>query len=217
MDTGWLSLFPTLQAVDSPGWRKALAQSRVVEIPAETEVFHPGDRCKQFLLVISGSVRVQKLSSSGREIVLYRVESGQSCILTTACLIGGGPYQAEAITETPVTAVVIPAPAFETALDDSKALRAFVFDGYGERLTELLMLIDAISFGRLDSRLADWLLARPEDAIRTTHQQLARELGTAREVISRTLKEFERRGWLQLSRGSVTLTNREELKKLAAM
>ena len=180
-------------------------------------MFHTGDSCQQFILVLEGSVRVQKLSESGREIVLYRVESGQSCILTTACLLGSSPYQAEAFTETAVRAVIIPSKAFEQALDDSKQLRHFVFAGYGQRLTELLMLIDAISFGRLDCRLAARLLKSDETPIRTTHQQLANELGTAREVISRTLKEFERQGWVKLGRGSIEVIATAQLNNMSHM
>lgn len=213
----WLELFPALQGIDSPGWHSACEQAREMTLPANQPVFHSGDSCHQFLLVLEGSVRVQKLSESGREIVLYRVESGQSCILTTACLLGNSPYQAEAFTETEVRAVVIPAHAFEQALDDSKALRNFVFEGYGRRLTELLMLIDAISFGRLDCRLAARLIKTDASIIRLTHQQLANELGTAREVISRTLKEFERHDWVKLGRGSIEVTAPGALKELAAM
>lgn len=211
----WLEHFPALQNIDTPGWRNACDQARELTLPAHQPVFHSGDTCNQFLLVLEGSVRVQKLSDSGREIVLYRVESGQSCILTTACLLGNNPYQAEAFTETTVHAVAIPAAAFERALDDSKQLRNFVFNGYGQRLTELLMLIDAISFGRLDCRLASRLLKADNAYLRTTHQQLASELGTAREVISRTLKEFERQGWVKLGRGSIELINTKALAELS--
>ncbi|GGB90748.1 hypothetical protein GCM10011352_15970 [Marinobacterium zhoushanense] len=162
-------------------------------------------------------MRVQKLSDSGREILLYRVEAGQSCILTTACLLGNRQYQAEAFTESPVKAVVIPSAAFQRAMEDSSALREFVFSGYGQRLTELLMLIEAIAFGRLDCRLAAYLLNQHPGHLKITHQQIARELGTAREVVSRTLKEFERKGWLQLSRASIEILEPEKLSQLSLM
>ncbi|WP_432694951.1 Crp/Fnr family transcriptional regulator [Marinobacterium sp. YM272] len=213
----WLDHFPALKDITTPGWQAACEQAREIQLPPGQPVFHTGDRCQQFILVLEGSVRVQKLSESGREIVLYRVESGQSCILTTACLLGNSPYQAEAFTETEVRAVAIPSRAFEQALDDSKQLRDFVFAGYGQRLTELLMLIDAISFGRLDCRLAARLLKSDDTPIRTTHQQLANELGSAREVISRTLKEFERRGWVKLGRGSIEVIDAAQLNNLSHM
>lgn len=211
----WLEHFPTLKHIESDSWHRACQAARVLDLPAEQPLFHAGDPCRQFLLVINGSIRVQKLSENGREILLYRVESGQSCILTTACLLGSSPYQAEAWTETEVTAVVIPATDFGRALDSCKAVREFVFAGYTQRLTELLMLIEAISFGRLDCRLAERLLQPGLTTLRTTHQQLARELGTAREVVSRTLKEFERRGWVRLARGSIELQATDELRALS--
>ncbi|MBV1786587.1 Crp/Fnr family transcriptional regulator [Marinobacterium sp. D7] len=217
MSSNWLDHFPALQTIKTSGWQQACDQARVVELPAEKPVFQTGDSCRQFLLVLEGSVRVQKLSDSGREILLYRVEAGQSCILTTACLLGSKHYQAEAFTESTVKAVVIPSAAFRRAMDDSAALREFVFAGYGQRLTELLMLIEAIAFGRLDCRLAAYLLNQGPGPLKTTHQQIARELGTAREVVSRTLKEFERRGWLRLSRASIELLEPEQLNRLSLL
>lgn len=217
MDNNWLERFPALKEIKSEGWERACSQAKVIDIPADQPVFHTGDSCRQFLLVIEGSVRVQKLSENGREILLYRVEAGQSCILTTACLLGNNNYQAEAVTETPVKAVVIPAQLFLHAMEDSESLREFVFSGYGQRLAELLMLIEAIAFGRLDCRLADYLLQRSGAPLKTTHQQIARELGSAREVVSRTLKEFERKGWVKLSRGEIEVLQPVPLQQLNLM
>lgn len=169
--------------------------------------------------MIDGSVRVQKLAENGREIVLYRVEEGQSCILTTACLLGGGAYQAEAITETPVKAVVMPNKTFHIMIDRSRPFREFVFGSYMQRITDLLMLIEAITFGRIDARLAAHLL-KDSDAngvMLVTHQELARDLGSAREVVSRMLKEFERQGMVELGRGRITLLNRALLEQAAQM
>ena len=160
---------------------------------------------------------VQKLAESGREIVLYRVEEGQSCVLTTACLLGGGAYQAEAVAETPVKAVVMPNEIFQTLIERSRPFREFVFSSYMQRITDLLMLIEAITFGRIDARLAAHLL-RDSDAngvMQVTHQELARDLGSAREVISRMLKEFERQGMVELGRGRITLLNRALLEQAA--
>ncbi|WP_269087664.1 Crp/Fnr family transcriptional regulator [Solemya pervernicosa gill symbiont] len=181
-------------------------------------LFREGDACQNYLLVIDGSVRVQKLSESGREIVLYRVESGETCILTTSCLLSHCDYNAEAITETAVEAIALPQSTFDQALTASDQFRDFVFDAFGSRIAGLVTLIDAVAFGRMDIRLAQLLLEMTptEGTITTTHQLLARELGTAREVISRLLKEFERHGWVALSRGHVSLLDRSELIKLAA-
>lgn len=212
----WLHHFPPLaDGGDELG--RLLGAARRVHLPAAARVFTEGDACPNFLLVIEGSVRVQKLSEQGRELVLYRVEAGQSCILTTACVLGGGRYHAEAISESEVDAVVIPRELFERALTGSAAFRTFVFQAYGERLGGLMALIDAVAFGRMDSRLAALLLERAEaNLLHTTHQQLARELGSAREVVSRLLKEFERHGWLEVGRGALRLCDTEALARLAS-
>ncbi len=213
----WLEHFPALAALDDPAWQEALAEAQILNLPAGMAVFREGDQCSNFLLVLDGAVRVQKLSESGREIVLYRVEEGQSCILTTACMLGGKQYSAEGYTETEIQAVALPHHAFQLALHGSHGFREFVFNVYAERVTELLLLIDAISFGRVDQRLAACLLeyAKEGDSLALTHQELARELGTAREVVSRLLKEFERRGWVKLGRGKITLQQRQGLEQAA--
>ncbi|MEN8169231.1 MAG: Crp/Fnr family transcriptional regulator [Pseudomonadota bacterium] len=215
----WLTHFPPLENIDDPEWLALLDTVQLVTLPAEVSVFHSGDRCSNFLLVIDGSVRVQKLAENGREIVLYRIEEGQSCILTTACLLGGGAYQAEAFTETTVHAVVLPNSSFQKMLEHSGEFRGFVFGSYAQRITDLLMLIEAISFGRIDVRLASHLLNSADSTgiLHTTHQELARDLGSAREVISRMLKEFERQGLVELGRGRISLLDRDALSQAAQM
>ncbi|OOZ38844.1 Crp/Fnr family transcriptional regulator [Solemya pervernicosa gill symbiont] len=207
-----------LKAIDNSDWQQSAARLQPVTIAAGQTLFREGDACQNYLLVIDGSVRVQKLSESGREIVLYRVESGETCILTTSCLLSHCDYNAEAITETAVEAIALPQSTFDQALTASDQFRDFVFDAFGSRIAGLVTLIDAVAFGRMDIRLAQLLLEMTptEGTITTTHQLLARELGTAREVISRLLKEFERHGWVALSRGHVSLLDRSELIKLAA-
>lgn len=216
-DTDWLKHFPALAAIDDAVWREVSAEVMPMTVPAGQQLFREGDSCSNFLLVLDGAVRVQKLSESGREIVLYRVEEGQSCVLTTTCMLGGRRYNAEAITETEVSAVALPDSAFQRAMNGSQGFREFVFGAYSDRVTELLMLIDAISFGRIDQRLAAHLVEQSagEGTLQLTHQELARELGTAREVVSRVLKEFERRGMLQLGRGRIQLLDAEALRQAA--
>ncbi|NOX76504.1 MAG: Crp/Fnr family transcriptional regulator [Gammaproteobacteria bacterium] len=216
MATGsaWLDAFPALKPLAGEPWLNVLAQVQHLSLPAGVVAFNEGDVCRNYLLVLEGSVRVQKLSASGKEIVLYRVEAGQSCVLTTSCLLSGEHYHAEAVTETPVQAVAIPLSAFQQALT-IPTFREFVFATYGQRVTSLVTLIDAIAFGRMDDRLAHQLLemADADGIVVATHQELARELGTAREVISRLLKEFERHGWLALKRGRVRVVAADALRE----
>ncbi|GAB6042218.1 Crp/Fnr family transcriptional regulator [Endothiovibrio diazotrophicus] len=212
-DADWLRQFPTLRALDDEAGRRVLAAATPVIIPAGTTVYREGDPCQNFFLVLDGAVRVQKVSESGREIVLYRVEAGQSCILTTTNLLSRERYAAEGVAETDVEAIMIPLALFRDGLDHSPGFRDFVFNSYGQRVSELITLIDAVAFGRVDLRLTRLLLNQADASGRFdgTHQQLAAELGTAREVVSRQLKEFERKGWVRLGRGRVEIVDRDAL------
>ena len=207
--------FPALAALE-PEAARLFAAARQVDIPAGTVLFQDGSPCGNYVLVIEGSIRVQKVAENGREIVLYRVEGGQSCVLTTNCLIGGENYAAEGIAENAVTALVLPAMAFRALLASSDVFRSFVFSAYASRMSDLLLLIEEVAFGRIDARLAAWLAERGGGELKATHQEIAVELGTAREVVSRQLKEFERRGWVALGRGRLAVQNIKALSALAA-
>ncbi|MGE5546378.1 MAG: Crp/Fnr family transcriptional regulator [Solirubrobacterales bacterium] len=209
--------FPRLTALDPDSLTVLEASARVASVPAGTVMFQDGAACSSYVLVIEGSIRVQKVAENGREIVLYRVEAGQSCVLTTNCLIARGDYSAEGIAETEVKVLVLPAATFRTLLSQSDVFRDFVFSAYASRISDLLMLIEEVAFGRIDVRLGSWLRQHADTGgeVRATHQDIAVELGTAREVVSRQLKEFERRGWVALHRGRVELRDRAGLESLA--
>jgi len=216
-DETWIDLFPQLAALPADARHRLAAQALVADVPAGVQVFGPGHPPQSFLLLLSGSVRVQQTSENGREIVLYRVAPGESCTLTTACLVGHEAYQAEGIAETPVRAVAVPRGLFDELLASSRVFRDFVFEAFGRRVTELLRLIEDVAFARLDVRLAERLLQMADDMghIDATHQQLANELGTAREVISRHLNDMQRRGWVRVTRGAVEIADRPALVRLA--
>ena len=217
MPPDWLLQFPLLAALDQTSLGLLVDSSRLITVPAGRVVFEDSSPPTHYTLVIDGVLRVQKMAESGREIVLYRVEAGQSCVLNTSGLMTGGSYGAEAIAETEVLAVQVAASVFQRLLAESAVFRQFVFTAYSARLTDLLCLIEEVAFGRIDMRLAQCLLdhATAENSVLATHQELAVELGTAREVVSRQLKEFERRGWLGLFRGRVELIHSAALRSLA--
>ncbi|WP_426415743.1 Crp/Fnr family transcriptional regulator [Aestuariirhabdus sp. LZHN29] len=192
---------------------KALEQAAIVEVPARTTLFRQGDSCENYLVVIEGSVKVFARSEQGREIVLYHIGSGGSCVLTTSCLFAHSPYPAEGVSETAMKAVAIPAKVFESALAESVALRDFVFNTYSERLSRLITLVQQIAFERIDVRLARYLAKHAAQELSLTHQDLAEELGTAREVVSRHLKEFESNGWLRLGRGRIEVIDGAGLQR----
>ncbi|MEO5336230.1 MAG: Crp/Fnr family transcriptional regulator [Magnetospirillum sp. WYHS-4] len=216
MSSDLLAAFPRHAFLDAEAARLLGESAHVVTLPAGTVVFRDGAECTSYLLVLEGSVRVQKTAENGREIVLYRVESGQSCVLTTNCLLAGEDYSAEAVAEGEVKALVLPRQAFRSLVDGSPAFREFVFSAYATRLSDLLALIEEVAFRRVDARLAAWLAGRG-GAIAATHQEIAAELGTAREVVSRQLKDFERRGWVALQRGRIDLLDLPALRALAAV
>jgi len=214
----WITRFEGLSSLPNEIRERLVSQSRTVSVPAGTVIFGPGKSPENLLLLLDGVVRVQQTSENGREIVLYRVEAGQSCVLTTACMLAHEQYSAEGIAETEVEAVVIPRETFDRLVADSRAFREFVFTAYGRRIADLFHVIDDVAFGQIDIRLADRLLAlsRGGADIQTTHQQLATELGTAREVISRQLQDFQRRGWVNQGRGRISLTDRDAIESLSA-
>ena len=215
--SGWIEEFPALSTLPEDVKRALVAESRVMRVPEGTSVFGPGAIPDSLLFLLSGRVRVQQTSESGRDIVLYRVEAGESCVLTTACLLAHEPYAAEGITETDVTAVAIPRGTFDRLMASSREFREFVLTAYARRITDLFRLIDDVAFGRIDMRLAARLisLAPEEETLVTTHQKLATELGTAREVISRVLHDFQKRGFVAQSRGRITLLDRPSIERLA--
>lgn len=212
-----LLIFPGLSRLDPDSARLFHQSARTMSVPAGAIMFRDGSECSNYVLVVDGSIRVHKLSEGGREIVLYRVERGQSCVLTTNCLIANEVYGAEGIAETDVDLMILPSSAFKSLLARSEAFRDFVFSAYALRISDLLMLIEEVAFGRVDARLASWLTAHadPTGSIKATHQEIAVELGTAREVVSRQLKDFERRSWVALGRGSLVLLNRDSLSELS--
>lgn len=169
------------------------------------------------LFLLAGTVRVQQVSDSGHEIVLYRIEAGQVCVLTTACLLGYEEYSAEAITDAEIEAVQVPRDVFDDLLASCRPFRDFVFSAFSRRITDLFLTIDEVAFQKMDVRLAHKLieLARGAPEVATTHQALSVELGTAREVISRQMQEFQRRGWIAQSRGHVALRDCAALERLA--
>ncbi len=211
----WLESFPPLLALE-PTARETLAKfARMVEAPIGTIGYREGGACGAYVMRLAGQSRVYKMSASGREILLYRVHAGETCVITTTCLLGHSNYPASTIVEQPITDVIIPAAAFNQLMIDSAVFRTFVMTNYGALITDLIMLLDEVAFHSLDARLAKLLLETGSDIINRTHQLMADELGTAREVVSRQLKRFEQKGWVTLGRGHVEISDRVKLVKMS--
>ena len=207
---------PGLADADEAILDRLLEKAQVVKLGHDRFVFHAGDLCQAFLILLSGEVRVQLTSANGREVTLYRIGPGGSCILTTSCLLSNEHYPAEAIAESDVEALAIPVASFQSALESSQWFRRFVFDGFSSRLTSVIQKIEQIAFTGIDVRLAGVLLELDRKQVeKITHQDIAVELGTAREVVSRHLKRFESEGWVRLGRGQVSIVDRPQIEALA--
>lgn len=213
----WVERFPGLSRLEPQVKQLLVTRSTVVCVPADTTIFGPGNSPENMLFLLDGTVRVQQVSATGHEIVLYRIQAGESCVLTTACLLAFDDYSATGIAETDVRAAAVPRLVFDDLVAQSKSFRDFVFAAFSKRITDLFLMIDEVAFQRIDVRLADRLitLADKDGVVKTTHQKLSVELGTAREVVSRQLQEFQRRGWIQQSRGRVSLVDQVHLAQLA--
>ncbi len=213
----WIERFPGLSRLKPETKQQLLQRSAIVNVARDTVVFGPGKSPENMLFLLDGTVRVQQVSDTGREIVLYRIHAGESCVLTTACLLAYDDYSAEGIAETDVQAAAVPRDVFDDLVAQSKSFRSFVFAAFSKRITDLFLMVDEVAFQRIDVRLAHKLIELSEgrDTIATTHQKLSVELGTAREVISRQLQEFQRRGWIEQSRGTVAILSRAKLENLA--
>lgn len=196
---------------------RLLAGAQVARYTRGQTVFSPDSRPDKLLFLVEGTLRVSQTSESGREIVLYRVEAGESCVLTTACMLAEEAYNAEGMAETELVAVTLSQDTFDLLAAEEPAFRQFVFAAYSRRLLDLLHVVDEVAFGRIDVRLAARLLARAGTAVEVsaTHDELARELGTAREVVSRMLQDFQKRGFISQARGRVRLLSKDSLTRIA--
>ena len=192
-----------------------LANAQTISVATGEIAFRKGDACKNFILVLDGCVRVQLSSEGGREVTLYRVRPGDTCALTTSCLVGKEDYPAEAIVEEDVTALMIPDSEFRQALLDSEVFRLFVFRGFSGRLCDIVSRMESVTLKTIDERLIGQLLKGDSDLLSNiTHQVLATEIGTAREVVSRKLRRFESDGLIRSSRGRIEILDREKLGSL---
>jgi CRP/FNR family transcriptional regulator, anaerobic regulatory protein len=187
-----------------------------VVLPSEAYFYSEGDACGTFAIVGRGDIRVFKLSESGREITLYHVEDGQPCRVNMLCVFLDRPAMVTAQVEATTEAVVLPAAAFREWVRTSEPMRRFIFETMAERMVDVLTLVEEIAFRKMDTRIAELLLRRfaGEHELMTTHQELGAELGTAREVVSRVLKELERHGAVELRRGRIILRDRAMLVEL---
>ena len=181
-------------------------------------MFREHEGCGRIGFVIGGSVKVFKEHPSGRSITLYRLGPGDSCILSMSCAMANPIHQASAVVEEDCRVLTVTTDHFRSLMERSSEARDYVFGLFAARLTDVLLLLEEVVFRRMDERLASILLEhavrRGSDEIHTTHEQLAEEAGTAREVVTRVLREFVANNLVTVGRGMVTITDRKGLARI---
>ncbi|QID17156.1 Crp/Fnr family transcriptional regulator [Nitrogeniibacter mangrovi] len=206
--------YPVLAALSPEARTQLFERAQWISVPAGTVLFDDHQACEGFPFVLSGSIRVIKASAQGRELPLYRVAPGETCVISSACLLGHEDYNARGITETDTVLALLPKGVFDALLAEP-AFRGFVFHLFSERIAELMQLIEEVAFHKLDQRLAALLLGKGR-LLHTTHQHLADELGSVREIVSRLLKGFAAQGLVRLSREQVEILDPAGLRRIAA-
>lgn len=212
--------FPFLNHLHENKLNEFISKTCVRDFPKGSVILKEGNSCDNMVLILGGSIRVYKLSPEGKEITLYHLGSGETCILVVSCLMGRTNYPAIAEVEEPVKLAIIPAAYYQKLFLEEPLWQNFIFNTLSNRLTEVMMLIDEIVFKNMDKRLAAFLLNRLVDnkkLLEITHEKIAFELGTAREVISRILKDFQKKGILTSSRGKIFINSIESLRKIVDM
>lgn len=210
-----LALYPALAQIPAPLRQRVLAEeARAMTVSAGDLLFHEGSPCQGFPLLLSGEIRVARGSPQGRALELYRVTAGELCVVSTSCVFGHVPLVAHGVAVTACDLVALTPAGFEQWIP-VEPFRRFVLGVFADRLADLMSLAEAVAFQRLDQRLASALLGHGPN-VALTHQALADELGTVREIVTRLLKRFERAGWVRLGRERIELVDAVSLRGLAA-
>jgi CRP/FNR family transcriptional regulator len=207
--------FPFLLDADEEIKDKVLEHLIVTTIQKGNIIFNEGDECKQMAFILSGSVRVYKTAESGREITLYRLRDGDSCILTASCIFSHSNFPAIAVVEEDVEAAFVPSHIFRTWINSYEIWRNYTFSLLAQRFSEIMAVLEEVAFRRLDIRIAKLILklsANKQDDLKIKHQDIAMELGSSREVVSRILEQFAIENILVLKRGSIIVQDIDKLK-----
>jgi len=207
------ALYPAFESLEEGAMLAALERAELLHLPSGTALFGEGSPCRQFPLVLAGAIRVAKCSD-GRELQLYRVAPGESCVLTTGCLVGDRDYPATGVVERDARLLVLPKPVFDDLMSTHAPFRQYVFALFAERLADMMALVEAVAFHKLDRRVAAALLGRGR-VVSLTHQQLADELGSVREIVTRVLRNFADQGMIRSSRGAIEVLDAVALRRVA--
>lgn len=209
---------PFLTTKESSFNHSFFEHASLITVQKDQHICLEGGECPNLALLLNGTARIYKLGENGKEITLYRIGKGESCILTASCILSGEPFPAYAVCETEVTAVIISASNVKQWLAEHSIWRDYIFGLISHRLSNIISVVEEVVFRRMDARIAQYLIdATPNTAsVQTTHQVIASDLGTSREVVSRILKDLEQAEFIQINRGNITILDRENLRKKVA-
>jgi len=210
---------PILKRANPQLLREFLQAAFIARIPAGKDVFYEGDRADAIALLISGLVRVYKIGETGREITLYRFGLGESCVLTANAILSQQTFPAIAVIEQDAEVVMIPADVFRDWVGRYDLWREFVFDLFSQRLSSMMVIVDEVVFRRMDRRVASLLVnqAKTQNPLQITHQEIAAELGSSREVISRLIEDFASQGIVRTGRGVIEILDFDMLENRTLM
>jgi CRP/FNR family transcriptional regulator len=214
--TNLIQMFPFLNDAGEELREQMLKHFSIVKAPKGTCLFNEGDECRDFPLILAGSIRVYKLGESGKEITLYRLGSGDGCIMTASCILSQTGFPAIATVEETLDAAVVPSAVFREWMGRYDVWRNYVFGLVSNNLIAVMATLEEVAFQRMDVRIAEFIIKHAEksdNGIKITHQDIALELGTSREVVSRILKNFESEKLITLHRGVITLKDIDKFKQ----
>jgi CRP/FNR family transcriptional regulator len=206
--------FHFLQCAPADFVRQFFKAAKIMQLPDNQPICQQGMQCSHLALVIEGTARVFKIGENGREITLYRIGPGESCILTASCIMSQKPFPAFAVSEQPIQALIISTSDVVRWSNQEQAWRDYLFELISERLSDVISIVEEVAFRRVDRRLAGYLLQHTDNEsnrMQATHQSIASDLGTSREVVSRILKDFEQQELISITRGAITLQDRDRL------
>ncbi len=208
--------FEFIRNCEEQNYKEFLNEAIPIQLRKGDYICQQDNDCTHLALLMSGTVRIYKLAETGREITLYRIEAGQSCILTASCIQSNNPFPAFAVCDDSIEAILIPSHCLQKWLAESTTWRHYIFGLISQRMSSVISLVEEVAFRKLDQRIARLLIQYQNKSassnINVTHQKIALELGTSREVVSRILMDFQSLGLVRLVRGSITVLNHEEMK-----
>ncbi len=204
-------IFPELD----PATRSQIFAHPEITLPKGSVIFRAGDAAEGFALVLSGRVEVFLTGASGREVMLYAVEPGETCVQTTLSLLGAAQYSGEGVAASDLRLVMIPRAEFAALIGRSESFRGLVFGAFAARMADMVGLLERVAFQSVESRLAGLLVGRGARVVHLTQAQIAAQIGTAREVVSRRLDAMVKEGLIETARGEIRLLDRARLERLA--